>query len=57
MQVRTLLIRMLEDIYFIYYMYIARDLRETRIYYRRYTRERTILKSSINQHRIRIIIQ
>ena len=31
---------MSEDIYSIYYMYIARDLRETRMYYRRCTRER-----------------
>ena len=31
-----------EDIYSIYHVYIARDLRETRMYYRRCTRERTI---------------
>ena len=32
---------MSEDIYSIYHVYIARDLRETRMYYRHYTRERT----------------
>ena len=34
------LIYLSEDIYSIYHMYIARDLRETRMYYRRCTRER-----------------
>ena len=32
--------QVLEDIYSIYYMYIARDLRETRMYYRHCTREK-----------------
>ena len=34
---------MSEDIYSIYHVYIARDLRETRMYYRRCTRERTTI--------------
>ena len=32
-----------EDIYSIYHVYIARDLRETRMYYRHCTREKTII--------------
>ena len=31
----------LEDIYSIYHVYIVRDLRETRMYYRHCTKERT----------------
>ena len=38
---RVFSIRVSEDIYSIYHIYIARDLRETRMYYRRCTKERT----------------